>query len=270
MESFQWDSLETYWPLIVNVASALAIIVIGWLVSKWAYRLILRAFRMRKFDEALGRFLASMGKYAILTAVVISALGKVGVQAASLITIFATAGLAIGLALQGSLSNFASGVMILLFRPFDIGDRVEAAGATGVVRDIGIMVTTITTPENHRIIIPNSNILGNNITNYTAEGVMRGAVEVGVAYGSDVAAVKEILLKAVKSVALVQQEPEPGVVFTGLGASSLDFKVLAWAPPSDFFPMLDEVRKAVYDHLNDAGIDIPFNQIVVHQAEAAS
>lgn len=268
MENFDWKSLETYWPIIINLAIALAILFFGWIIAKWAYSIVLKGFRVKKMDEALGRFLASMAKYAVLAAAAISALGKVGVEAASLITIFASAGLAVGLAMQGSLSNFASGVMILIFRPFDIGDRVEAGGSTGVVHDIGIMATTLKTPENHTIIVPNSNILGANITNYTMGGQMRGAVDVGVAYGSDVAQVEAILLKAAKKVDLVLNDPEPGIAFVGLGASSLDFKVLVWSTPENFLAMLAAVRTSVYNDLNDAGVDIPFNQIVVHQASA--
>lgn len=268
MENFDWQNLDTYWPLIIKVGTALLILFIGWIASKWANRLVLKAFRARKLDEALGRFIGSMAKYAVLAAAVISALGRVGVQAASLITIFATAGLAVGLALQGSLSNFASGVMILLFRPFDIDDKVEIAGATGTVKDIGIMATTILTPDNHRIIVPNSSVLGGNIINYTVEGKIRGTVSVGVAYGSDVVKVQEILLKAAKRVGVVLDDPAPAVAFVGLGASSLDFNVMAWATPGNFLAMLAEVRTAVYDDLNAAGIDIPFNQIVVHKAEA--
>lgn len=268
MEEFDWNAMATYWPIIVNIGIALLTLMGGWIAAKWANRLVIKAFRLKKIDEALGRFLASIAKYAVIAATVISALGRLGVEAASLITIFATAGLAIGLALQGSLSNFASGVMILLFRPFDIDDRVEIAGATGVVKDIGIMVTTLSTPENHRIIVPNSSILSNNIINYTTSGKMRGAVDVGVAYGSDVAVVKEVLLKAAKSVETVLQDPEPGVAFVNLGASSLDMRVLIWTEPSVHFGTLGEVRQAVYDHLNEAGIEIPFAQIVVHQAPA--
>lgn len=268
MENFDWKDIETYWPVIISLGTALLVLIVGWIAAKWANRLVLKAFRSRNMDEALGRFLGSMAKYAVLAAVVISALGRVGIQAASLITLFATAGLAVGLALQGSLSNFASGVMILLFRPFDIGDRVEAGGATGTVRDIGIMATTILTPENHRIIVPNSNVMGDKITNYTVEGKIRGSVDVGVAYGSDVAQVEKILKAAANRIDLTLDDPAPGVAFVGLGASSLDFKVLVWAKPADFLAMLAAVRTAVYDDLNEAGIEIPFNQIVVHQAEA--
>ena len=268
MENFDWRNLESYWPIIISFGTALAILIAGWIASKWVNRLVLKGFRARKMDEALGRFLGSMAKYAVLAAAVISALGRIGVEAASLITIFATAGLAVGLALQGSLSNFASGVMILLFRPFDIGDKVEVAGATGNIKDIGIMATTILTLDNHRIIIPNSNVMSGNITNYTAEGQIRGAVGVGVAYGSDVVQVQDVLVKAAKSVGLVLDDPAPVIAFVGLGASSLDFDVLVWSKPDDYIDMLAAVRTAVYDHLNDAGIEIPFNQLVVHKAEA--
>ncbi|MCK5800313.1 MAG: mechanosensitive ion channel family protein, partial [Deltaproteobacteria bacterium] len=193
--------------------------------------------------------------------------GAVGVQTTSVVAIFASAGLAIGLALQGSLANFASGVMILLFRPFALADFVTVGGNTGVVDDIGIFATTLVTPNNETIIVSNKAVTGDTITNYTRRGTRRGAVDVGVNYGAKIEEVIPILEAAGKKSVLTLDDPAPAVAFVSLGASSLDFKVLVWSKAADYLGMLHEVRTNVYDGLNAAGIEIPYQQIVVHQAE---
>lgn len=260
------ESLKAYLPFAQALAVTLAILVGGWIGSKWAQRLVLAAFRNRKLDEALGRFVASIAQYTVLTATVIAALGAVGVETTSLVAVFASAGLAVGLALQGSLANFASGVMILFFRPFDLGDKVTAGGHTGAIEDIGIFATTMITLDNETIIIPNSGITGGSIVNHTSRGTVRGTIEVGVAYGADVAQVIPVLQQAAGKGQGVLTDPGPAVAFVGLGASSLDFKVFAWSTPQDYLDMLHSVRIEVYNALNAAGIEIPFNQIVVHNA----
>jgi small conductance mechanosensitive channel len=175
----------------------------------------------------------------------------------------------VGLALQGNLSHFASGVMILFFRPFRLEDFVDLAGHKGTVKDIGLFATTLHSPNNEKVIIANGKITSDSIVNYTVLGTRRGIVSVGVAYGADVERVRQILLEAVKPLDLVLDDPAPAVAFVDLGASSLDFNVLTWCQAPNYLGMLAQVRTAIYDALNSAGIEIPFNQIVVHQAEAA-
>jgi len=264
-----WEEWSSYIPSLTtirSVAIAIVIFAAGWLLSKWVHRLMLKAMRLRKLDEALVRFLAGILQYTVLAAALIAALGSVGVQTTSLVAIFASAGLAVGLALQGSLANFASGVMILLFRPFIIDDRVEISGHDGFVKDVGLFATTLVTLDNHVIIIPNSEITGSSIVNYTRKGVIRGCVDVGVAYGSDVAQAIAVLEKAAASVALTLDDPAPAIHFDGLGASSLDFKVFAWCQAIDLIPMTHQLRTAVYNALAEADIEIPFTQVVVHKA----
>ncbi|CAM2011490.1 mechanosensitive ion channel family protein [Acanthopleuribacter pedis] len=257
-----------YVDLLQNILIAVLILVVGWVLSKWVNRIVLMALRNRKVDEALSRFLSGLSQYATLALAIISALGTVGIETTSLVAVLASAGIAIGLALQGSLSNFASGVMILFFRPFDLKDFITAAGESGVVEDIGIFTTVLLTPQKHRIIIPNGAVLGGPITNYTAEGIRRGTIEVGVAYGVEMEAVIEVLDKAADRCDLVLEDPKPIIAFTNFGASSLDFAIHAHSKTPDYHAMLHQVRVAVYDDLNAAGIEIPFAQIVVHQAEA--
>lgn len=260
------DVLRPYASLIVAIAAAIAIFIVGWIASKWAHSLVLRVFRRRKVDESLARFLAALAQYAVLAMAVIASLSKVGVETTSIVAIFASASLAIGLALQGSLSNFASGVLLLLFRPIVVGDYVKIGGHDGTVEEIGIFSTTMVTPANETVVVPNTKITSDSIVNYTRKGTRRCRIEIGVAYGVDIAAVMRALEGATKRVPAILGEPAPSVVFTGFGASSLDFAVMAWAKNADFFPMQHALRQAIYDALNQASIEIPFPQVVVHQA----
>lgn len=266
MEQLLPPFLQDYSVPIFGAIGALVIFVAGWVASKWANMILVRILRRAEVDEALTRFLASIGQYVVLAATVIIALGTVGIQTTSLVALLASAGLAVGLALQGSLSNFASGVMILFFRPFTLGDRITVGGETGSVRDIGLFATTLLTPENERIIIPNSQVTGGSIKNYTVEGKLRGSIDVGLAYGTDVGEAIRIMMEVCRTEPLALQDPEPAVVFTGFGASSLDFSVRAWANTADVFPMLHSLRIGLYNGLNENDVEIPFNQIVVHQA----
>ncbi|WP_052548099.1 mechanosensitive ion channel family protein [Enhygromyxa salina] len=260
------EALQPYMPLIVGAITALLIFVVGWVVSKWTHGAVTRLMRKRDLDEALARFLASIAQYLVLAATVIAALGHVGVETTSLVALLGTAGLAIGLALQGSLSHFASGVMLLVFRPFTIGDFVEAGGKSGTIAEVGLFATSMTTLGNERVTIPNGAITGGPITNFTILGKRRAQIDVGVAYGTDIEVVTQLLLEAAKDSELVLTDPAPAAVFLNLGASSLDFSLFVWANNADFGPAKHVTRKAVYDRLNAAGIELPFNQIVVHQA----
>jgi small conductance mechanosensitive channel len=256
-------------PFAQDLLLAIIIFVIGWIASKWANKLVRTAMAKGKTDAALGRFLGSIAQYIVLVAAVIAALGTVGIETTSVVAVFASAGLAVGLALQGSLSNFASGVMILFFKPFVLDDVITVGGHTGKAVDIGLFATTLNTPDNMKIIIPNSAITNSSIVNITTMGTRRGTVEVGVAYGADLEKVQAVLAKAAAKPSLVLQDPAPAVAFTSLGASSLDFAVHVWGNSPDYLAMLHAVRCEIYDELNAAGIEIPFSQIVVHQAPEA-
>ncbi|TNE89084.1 MAG: mechanosensitive ion channel [Deltaproteobacteria bacterium] len=266
------EQLKAYYdmafPLFSGFFMAILIMFAGWIASKWANRAVLRAGERSKLDEALKRFLASIAQYTVIAAAVIAALGKVGIETTSLVAVFASAGLAVGLALQGSLSSFASGVMILFFRPFVIGDRVTAGGETGKVKDIGLFATTLMTAENHTIILPNSSVIGGVIKNFTREGTLRASIGAGVAYGADLEAVQEALLAACKKCDLVLEEPAPAVAFVDMAASSLNFSVMPWCNAADLLAVNHQVRSNIYNELNARGIEIPFDQIVVHQAPA--
>lgn len=260
------DSLDPYAPMFVGALTALVILTLGWVLSKWVHRMVVRFCVKRKLDEALGRFLASIMRYGILAAAVIAALGRVGVESTSLVAILGAAGLAVGFALQGSLSNFAAGVMMLVFRPIDIGQRVTVAGHTGGVEEIGLFATTLRTPDNETIIIPNSKITDDSIINYAHRGKVRANISIGVAYGTDLSKAMQVIQQASAGSDLVLQDPAPDVAFAGFGASSLDLLARPWSLPDDFPTMQHNVRVAIYEALDKAGIEIPFDQIVVHQA----
>jgi small conductance mechanosensitive channel len=260
-------ALQPYSGLIIGAATALLIFVVGWIAAKWVHALCLRLARRSKVDEALARFLAALAQYAVLAVALIAALGKVGVQTTSLVALFGAAGLAVGLALQGNLSNFAAGVLILLFRPFTLGDWVTAGGKTGTVKEIGLFATTILTPANETIVVPNAMITSDAISNFSALGTRRGAIAIGIAYGSDVEKAMAVMIDACKSVDTVLDEPAPSVYFNGFGASSLDFEVRPWTQAGDFPGVGHKVRVALNQALEEAGIEIPFDQIVVHRAD---
>jgi len=266
MESLLPEPLAPYSALIVGSAKAILIFVVGWVVAKWANSLGLSLFRKRKVDEAVARFLAALLQYAVLAAAIVAALGAVGVETTSLIAILGSAALAVGLALQGSLANFASGVMVLLFRPFTIGDVITAAGHTGKVEEIGLFATILITPDNQKIIIPNAQATGGSIVNITVLGTRRVAIEIGVAYGTKPDEVMAVLLAAAKSVENVLDEPEAAVALTSFGASSVNYTVFSWANAADWLGVSGATRIAVYNALNEAGIEIPFDQVVMHQA----
>ncbi len=258
--------LDAYEPMILGALKAFAILVLGWIVAKWISAAALRAFRKRKIDEAVARFLGALVQYSVLAAAVIAALGTVGIETTSLVAILGSAALAVGLALQGSLSNFAAGVMVLLFRPFVIGDVVTVGGHTGTVDDIGLFATILVTPDNHRIVIPNAQVTGGSIVNLTVLGTRRGDIDIGVAYGTDPNKVIDILTAAADGVDGCLSDPAPAALLMDFGASAINFRLRAWSKSSEFGGVMAQARIAVYEALNAAGIEIPFDQIVVHNA----
>lgn len=253
-----------------DVGLALLLFAIGWMVARTVHKLILRGSSGRDFDPALAGFLAHIARYLVLAVAIVAAMDTVGIHTTSFAALFASAGVAIGLALQGSLSNFASGVLILVLRPFDIDQVVTIAGQTGRVSDIGLFATTLVGAGNERILIPNSMVTGDVIVNLTAQSTRRAIIGVGVAYGSDVDQVVDVLRRAASRVPTVLADPAPDIRFTALGASALNFEVWVWCAPVDFPKTNHDVRKAVYEALDAAGIAIPFDQLVVHHAPTAA
>ena len=270
LDALSPESLARLSEMATKAGLVLAIFILGWIASKWGHRLVLGALRRGKAEETLARFFASMAQYAILAFAAIASLDKAGVETTSLAAAVAAAGLAVGLALQGSLGNLASGVLLLFFRPFSIGDKISAAGHKGDVEDIGLFATTLSTPASERIIIPNASVTGGSIINHTVAGKMRSTITVGVAYGADIDHVCKILAEAALSAKYVIAEPAPIAGFVDMAASSLSFVVFCWSESGAAVPMQHYVRRAIYNRLHEEGIEIPFDQLVVHRAESSS
>ncbi len=262
-ENADWiiDLAEEHGPTVLG---ALAVLVVGWVAAGWVSAIVRRAMERAKVDTTLTRFCGKMAGWAIRILVIISVLGTFGVGTTSFAALIGGAGLAVGLAFQGTLGSFAAGIMLLVFRPFKVGDVVSTAGVTAKVYEIGLFTTTLDTPDNRRFIVPNGAIFGSTIENVTYHDTRRVDVAVGVDYTADIDATREVLAKAVEGIEGVLDEPASAVVLTGLGASSVDWVVRVWADAPDFFAVKERVTRSVKMHLDDAGIGIPFPQMDVH------
>lgn len=254
-------------PILKAVLVALATILLGWFVASWAKRLAYGGMERARLDVALAAFLSSLLRYVILFAVIIAAAGALGFETTSLLTIFASAGLAVGLALQGTLANLAAGVVILFNRPFTLGDVVSVAGKTGLIHEIGLFATVLQLFDGGRLMVPNSQITGNAVENHTATGRRRITINIGVEYGTDLQQAKDALIRAVESVDEVLEDPAYTIIFMAFGDSSLDWEVRVWCLPENFGIMQENVRFAIYRELNAADIGIPFPQLTLWKAE---
>ncbi|MCA9257906.1 MAG: mechanosensitive ion channel [Planctomycetales bacterium] len=242
----------------------LVLMIIAFTVSSWSAALVDNGLRRVKFDETLTKFLAKLVRWGILLMTGLVCLSYFGVETTSFAAVLGAAGLAIGLAFQGTLSNFAAGAMLLIFRPYKVGDVVNVAGYLGKVYEIELFTTAVDTLDNRRIIVPNSSIYGAVIENITYHAKRRAEIAVGVAYDADIDATREALQRALASVPKVAAEPEPAVVLVDLGASSVNWVVRGWAANADFAAVKESLVRAVKIELDRAGIGIPFPQLEVH------
>ncbi|GLS92661.1 mechanosensitive ion channel protein [Psychromonas marina] len=248
----------------LNIAAAIATLVIGMIIAGMISKTFHRILTKRELDPTIVEFVSHMVKYVIVAFVVIAALGRIGVQTTSFIAILGAAGLAVGLALQGSLSNFASGVLIVILRPFKSGEYIEAAGISGSVESVQIFATTLVTPDNKFVVVPNSAILGGNIINYSRKPTRRIDLVIGVSYQADLAKTKAVLESVVKANSLVLKDPGVTVAVAELADSSVNFVVRPWVNGGDYWPVRFELMEAIKNALDEAGIEIPFPQMDVH------
>lgn len=246
------------------VLLAIVLIVAVLFIAGWIRRMTTKACRKANVEETLARFLGNMIRYLVLFAGGIAILGTLGVETTSFAAVLAAAGFAIGMALSGMLGNVAAGVMLLFFRPFKVDDVVNAGGVTGKIIEIGLFTTAFDTPDNRRIIVPNGSIFGGTIENVSFHDTRRVAVSVGTDYGADIDKTREVLMAAAKACENVLTDPEPGVVLTGLGGSSIDWSVRVWVNASDFWGVTDQLTRDVKYALDNAGVGIPFPQMDVH------
>jgi len=269
---------ETVMPIIykladtqmfINVIAALAIFFIGWWVAKIIRKMIVGVMERKNIDAMLVSFTGNIAYIVLFTFVLIAALGKLGIQTTSFIAILGAAGLAIGLSLQGSLSNFASGIMIIFFRPFKVGDYVEAAGTAGIIEGIQIFFTQLRTPDNKYITIPNSSITSGNIINYSARAERRVDLVFGVSYDDNIKTVKEILEEMLKNDDRILAEPAPTIAVSALGDSSVNLICRPWVKTDDYWPVYWDLVEKVKLRFDQEGISIPYPQRDIHLHQVA-
>ncbi|MEO0984068.1 MAG: mechanosensitive ion channel domain-containing protein [Cyanobacteria bacterium J06639_14] len=244
----------------LNIIAAIVIFVVGRWVASLVRQFVRRLMSKAEVDVTLTSFASMLAYYGVMSFVVIAALNRLGIQTTSVIAILGAAGLAVGLALQGSLANFAAGVLVILFRPFKVGDLIEGAGSLGTVQDIQLFTTSLVTPENKRVIIPNASLTGGNIVNYTAEGKLRVDTVIGVAYDASIDQVKAVISEVLQSDSLVLQDPAPTVAVMELADSSVNFAVRPWTKPENYWDVYFNTYENVKKRLDAEGISIPFPQ----------
>ncbi|RZM81154.1 mechanosensitive ion channel family protein [Pseudoalteromonas rubra] len=243
---------------------ALIIFFIGMKLAKLAANLTEKAFSKRKVDKAVGAFVGNIAYSIVFAATLLMALSQVGIETTSFVAILGAAGLAIGLALQGSLSNFASGVLIIILRPFKSGDYIEAGGKAGSVQRIEIFSTELRTPDNKVIIMPNSAIMSGAIVNYSREKTRRIDLVIGVSYGADLREAKNVLKSVLDKEPRILKEPAYTVAVLEMADSSVNFVVRPWVATSDYWPTYFDLVENIKLALDDANIEIPFPQMDVH------
>ncbi|MEM6330908.1 MAG: mechanosensitive ion channel domain-containing protein [Planctomycetota bacterium] len=253
----------------MKIALVLIILTIAWTLAGWAGALVDRSLRRLKFDTTLTKFLARLARWLVLLLAGLMCLSYFGVETTSFAAVIGAAGLAVGLAFQGTLSNFAAGAMLLLFRPFKVGDAVNVAGQLGLIDEISVFTTTLDTFDNRRIIIPNGEVFGSVIENITHHPIRRVDGDVGVGYAADVDRTRAVLEEVAAAVPGTVGDKEPAVVLLGLGGSSVDWSVRVWAPTGDYLAVKQALLREIKVRLDAAGIEIPFPQMDVHVRNAA-
>jgi small conductance mechanosensitive channel len=244
----------------IKIITALAIFIIGKWVAKRLAGLVQKILQKNNVDPAIQNFVGSLVSWGLIIFVAIAALGQLGIQTASFVAIVGAAGLAIGLALQGSLANFAAGVLILIFRPFKVGDFVEVAGVSGAVQSIQIFTTELNTPDNKKVIVPNGGVISGNITNYSANNTRRVDLVFGVGYSEDIDAAKTVLQAVLYAEPKVLKDPAPTIGVIELADSSVNLVCRPWVNIADYWDVYFNITEAVKKTLDVEGISIPFPQ----------
>lgn len=260
--------LETYViPWSIKIGLALLIFVVGNLLARIITRLLVRVMNTARMDPMLVKFLSNIFYVLLLIAVALAAIDGLGVNVASLLAIVGAAGLAVGLALKDSLSNFAAGVMLIVFRPFKIGDFITAAGVSGVVDEIGMFNTILHTTDNQLIIVPNSGVINSNIINASALATRRIDLVMSISYGDDIARAKAVIRRVLAAEPRILPDPEPTVAVAALGSSSVDINVRPWVKTDDYWPTRADLLERLKVELEAEGMTIPFPQqeVYMHQ-----
>jgi len=272
METISTDSISEYanyfldkvLSYLPSVLAALLILIIGFWIIKLIVGRIRKVMEKREVDPGLRGFASNIIGIGLKIILFIIVITKLGVETTSFAAILAAAGLAVGLALQGSLANFAGGVLIILLKPFKVGDFIEGQGESGTVTEITIFYTYLTTLGNQRVVIPNGQLSNNKVTNYSYEPTRRDAITVGISYDSDIKKAREVLLNIVNSDERTLKDPAPAVVVGGLGDNSVDLSLRFWAKQDDFWGLHFDTIEKLKVELEDAGVSFPFPQRDVH------
>ncbi len=251
-----------------RIVLAIVFLVAGLYVIKWIAKLITGNMSKSKLDESLQSFLVSLIKVALQVLLIISVVSMLGVEMTAFIAVLAAASFAVGLALQGSLSNFAGGVLILLLKPFQTGDYIEAAGYAGTVKDIQVFYTMLDTPDNRKIVIPNGALSNNSVVNYSAYETRRIDFKLGVDYGNDINKVREVLQRIADEHPLIFDEPEPMIVVGEHGDHAVIIYYRVWCAATDYWPLYFELMEKVKVAFDNEGIIIPYPQMDVHMPSA--
>lgn len=250
----------------IRVLGAIAVLVIGRIVATALRSGVKRTLTKRGTDEGLVQFLGSMVYALVMVAVFVAALGNFGVEAASFVAILGAAGFAVGFALQGSLSNFAAGVMILLFHPYKVGDFISAAGVSGTVKEIDLFSTTMATPDNVKILVPNGKLFGDTISNYSVYETRRVDLLLGIGYSSSIDKAYDVVRGLIAADERILKDPEPMMAVGELADSSVNLIVRVWVNRADYWNVKFDLTRQAKDRFDAEGIDIPFPQRVVHSA----
>ena len=255
---------------VTPIALGIAVFIVGWIVAKMITGVLRSVMNKRNVDTTLVGFLTSLSYMLIMTMVVIAALGQMGVNTGSFVAVLGAAGLAVGFALQGTLSNFAAGVMIIIFRPFKAGDFIEGGGVTGVVLEVQVFCTILKTGDNKKIIVPNSSMSGGNIVNYSAHDTRRVDMVFGIGYDDDIKKAKELLNSILEKDERVLKDPAPVVAVSELADSSVNFVVRPWVNSADYWGVFWDTHETVKLEFDAAGISIPYPQQDVHMHQVVA
>lgn len=270
METQKWidKGLDFVSEYGIKILGAVAI----WIIGSWVIKKLMKAtnklMSSRNYDESLKKFLLNLISWILKILLILTILAKLGVETTSFAAILAAGGLAVGMALQGSLANFAGGVLLMIFKPIKIGDLIEAQGELGVVKEIEIFTTKILSPTNKEIIIPNGTLSNGNITNYSTEGKLRVDLTIGVSYDADIKETKNVLMNVLTSNPKVLQDPAPTVNVSELADSSVNFAVRPFATVTDYWDVYFGTLEQCKEALDRAGIEIPYPHAVEIQKEA--
>lgn len=261
------NAIDWLWAALPNLVLATIILFVGLWVVRFINRMVHKFFERKDYDPTLETFLQSFIRVTLKFLLFVLVVTQLGVKSSSLVAMVGAAGLAIGLALQGSLANFAGGVLILIFKPFKVGDFISAQGVDGTVKEITIFTTKLNTFGNQVAIIPNGQLSNNNIVNYNSESTRRDKIDVGIGYGSNIKTAKDILLQICAENETILKEPVPEVYVGELADSSVNLSLRFWAKNDDFWAAHFYVLETLKYRFDEAGIEIPFPQRVVHNAD---